>query len=163
MAEKNNKHPFWLTAFIVIATVVGSIFIIVQEINRPERYDSKVATEIAKKNTDLKKVDRVTRFVYNQVEYTVSGTKANGNSIFVVLTDNGKKATVYDQTAGVSEQKAIASVQSNPNLKKITSSRFGIIKNKPVWMVSYINQKDRLVTKTINFKTGEELKTITTY
>jgi uncharacterized protein YpmB len=163
MAEKNNKHPYWLIACIVIATIIGSTFIIVREINRPARHDSEVATKIAKKNTDLKHVDRVTRFVYNKVEYTVSGTKADGTSIFVVITDDGKKATVYKQSAGISEQKAIADVQKDSNLKKITSSRFGIIKDQPAWMISYINQKNKLITKTINFKTGKEIKTVSTY
>jgi uncharacterized protein YpmB len=163
MAKEDNKHPLLLIICMVLAIIIGSIFIIFKEINRPMDHDRVVATQIAKQNTDLKKVDRVTRFVYNQVEYTVSGSKADGTGVFVVITKNGKQAAVYRQDAGVDERKAIAKVQKHSDLKKITSSRFGIIKDKPVWMISYLNQNDKLVIKTIDFKTGKEQKSVTTY
>lgn len=163
MTEEKNKHPFLLIACIVIAIIVGSLTIIIGEINRPINHDNHVAAEIAKKNTNLKEIDRVTRFVYNDVGYTVSGTNADGTSVFVVITKKGHQVTVYRQDAGVDERKAISAIQNSSNLKKITSSRFGIIKDKPVWIISYLNQKDNLVIRTVNFKTGKEIKSITTY
>lgn len=163
MTEKKNKHPFLLIICIGLAIIIGSLMIIVNEINRPIRHDNQVATEIAKKKTNLKNIDRVTRFVYNEVGYTVSGTSADGTSLFVVITDDGKQVTVYNQNSGINEQKAISSIEKSSNLKKITSSRFGIIKDKPVWIISYLDQKDNLVIKTIDFKTGKEIKSITTY
>ncbi|MEE6657785.1 DUF5590 domain-containing protein [Pediococcus acidilactici] len=163
MKKSRLEHPFLLIVFIVAASIIGSAAIIFNEINRPIRGDTHVAKTIALDNTDLAKVDRVTRFVYNQTEYTVSGSKKDGMNIFVVIADHGKKITVYPQSAGVSEQAAIKTVEQDSSLREITSSRFGIVKKRPVWMISYINQKDHLVIKLIDFKTGQEIKHVSTY
>ena len=163
MNKKRKIHPILLIFYMAIAIGLGSIVIILHEVNRPMKHDQQVAEEIALRSTSLAKVDRTTRFVYDKTEYTVAGTNKKGIPVFVVLTNQGKKARVIDQKSGVNEQVAIQQVRSDPDLKKITSSRFGMIDNKPVWMVSYLNKNNKLVIKTIDFKTGKVLKSVATY
>ena len=89
-----------------------------------------------------------------------AGKNAKGQTILVVVPQKGGDIRVLKQSAGLTASQAKSEVKTVDNPKRVLKVAMGIFNNKPVWEVTYLNQKGNLCYDLISFTSGKSIQQI---
>ena len=149
--------------FLFLLTLGITITLIVfYQAEKPFATSSKVAEEAVLANNVLEKVDKTNHYHGKTSWITVYGTdKNNHEKIIFVEEKTTKILKAVSIKDGITEQKAIANVKRDEDVKKILNASLGLDKDIPFWEVSYLDDDDTLNYAYLNFADGKRLKQIT--
>src|SRR5699024_10602138 len=115
---------------------------------------------VAKKYGNVRKAEDFYVFNRKQTYYTIYGTNKRGQEVYVITSQNDKKVNIYAQDKEITVNKAKKIVKVERKRKKITKTSLGLVNNKPVWEVTYLNNQNNICYDLISFKTGKIIKSI---
>ena len=146
-----------VVTLLLVILVTWSVYAVA---NHPRAAAQKQATAMAKKYAGLKSTSGF--YIYNrdQTYYTVAGKNAKGQTILVVVPQKGGDIRVLKQSAGLTASQAKSEVKTADNPKRVLKVAMGIFNNKPVWEVTYLNQKGNLCYDLISFTSGKSIQQI---
>ncbi|MFD1672218.1 DUF5590 domain-containing protein [Agrilactobacillus yilanensis] len=151
------KH--WLYAGIVVV-LLSTIYIIYHVGVAPYKDNQAQAIKIAKQHADLKTPQTFYLYNRNGQNWTVGGLDKKNHKIFVIINSNNKNIVILDQSAGISQQKAVNKVIARYDPKQIHNVALGLYHKKPVWEVTFQNKNHTIGYETIDFKTGHVVQNI---
>ena len=152
----NKKFYFWSTITIIVLLIILGY----AKAQSPQVQAKKEAYLVAKKYGNVRKAEDFYVFNRKQTYYTIYGTNKRGQEVYVITSQNGKKVNINAQDKGISVNKAKNIVKVERNPKKITKTSLGLVNNKPVWEVTYLNNQNNICYDLISFKTGKIIKSI---
>lgn len=146
-----------VVAVLVVVLVTWSVYAIA---NHPRAVAQKQATTMAKKYAGLRSASGF--YIYNRdwTYYTVAGKNAKGQAILVIVPQKGGDIRILKQAAGLTASQAQNEVKTASHPKKVLKVAMGIFNNKPVWEVTYLNQKGNLCYDLISFTSGKSIQQI---
>ncbi|PAK87143.1 hypothetical protein B8W96_10800 [Lentilactobacillus parakefiri] len=158
-----KKQSYVKISWIVISIILilcFSFFIILHTAERPMTIARGQTETIAKKYAGLKKVDSFYTSNLGKTYYSVSGVDRKNQSVYVIVAKKGGTVNVINSSSGISEQQAKNVIQRQKHPAKLNGIGLTLISNRPYWVVSYMNSKNRLCFTTISFKNGTIYKSI---
>jgi len=149
--------------FLFLLTLGITITLIVfYQAEKPFAASSKVAEKAVLENNVLEKVNKTNHYHGKTSWITVYGIDKNGHEKIVFVEEQTTKilkaVSIKD---GITEQKAIANVKRDDNVKKILNASLGLENDTPFWEVGYLDSEDTLNYAYLNFTDGKRLKHIT--
>lgn len=157
--EQRRKHPIRLTIVIIILIFLfgWGVYAIG---NHPRNESRSQAISLAKKYAHLKYPDDF--YIYNREHtyYTITGKNQKNQSILVLIAQKGGKIRILKQKNGITKNEALTQIWAKRNPKKVLKIAPGIFNNRPVWEISYLNQKGNLCYELLSFKNGKDIQKI---
>lgn len=156
-----HMKRFFTIGFGILAGVIllFSVIFYVRS-NRPMAKAEKEAVAIARKYADFDQVDQFYWYTREETYFGLTGTNKKGQEIVVIIPKSGEKVTVFNQSDGLTEAKALRKVIDTYKPADIIKITLGMYKDEPVWEVTARNKDDLLNYYLISFKTGEPVKVI---
>lgn len=154
------KKGIVLTLTIVMAIVVVGSWYIYYVGHQPMAEAKKEATSIAKKEANLKEVDKFYWYNGTETYFTLTGSNQKDEKIIVIVAKKGGKTQVIKQSDAISESDARSLTREAKKPKRILESRIGIEKDVPVWEVVYKEENGRLGYHVVKLKDGEYIRDI---
>lgn len=145
---------------ILIVIIIGISSCVYLNAVKPVNTAEEKAVKIAKKETDLKKVDDFNVYHGLETYYVINGKNEKGTKIFVWVPEKKGKIVVRKQSDGISRKAVINKIKDEKNPPEIMSVRLGMEKNIPLWEIHYRSEGDLINYYYVDFKTGEWLKKI---
>lgn len=156
--RKSKKWIKWLCLCVFLFVVATFAFFILAD--KPIKSVKKDAINISRKYANIKKVDDFYISNLTNTYYTVSGVNSDNESVFVIISKKNGHVLVVGQKDGINKNTAIALAKQSGDVKKIIKAVPSIFNNKPVWIVSYFNNKNKLCYETLSYKNGKSLQLI---
>ncbi|MFD1124512.1 DUF5590 domain-containing protein [Lentilactobacillus raoultii] len=149
----------WIVLLIIL--ILGfATFIVLHQAEKPMATARSQTIAIAKKYADLKSATNFYSANLGKTYYSVAGKTTKNRPIYVIVAKKGGAVTVVNQRAGLSDTQIKNRLEQTKHPKKINSVGLTLIKQKPYWVVSYMNRHNNLCFATLNFKTGSVKKLI---
>ncbi|MBW1605597.1 DUF5590 domain-containing protein [Lactobacillus sp. Sy-1] len=145
----------------VLALLLVILCILLFRAQRPLSRAKSQSIALAEKTAGIQRVDKFYTSELNRTYYTVQGTNNRNASLYVIISKDDGKTTVLKANQGIAQADAINRVKSAGNPKKILNAAPSLFNNQPVWIVSYLNQSDKLCYYTLNYSNGKVIQTIT--
>ncbi|WP_220752082.1 cell wall elongation regulator TseB-like domain-containing protein [Apilactobacillus xinyiensis] len=159
--SRKRKSKKWIKwSILVLIILIGFVIAFFVLADRPIKLAKKDAVSISKKYAKIKHVDDFYVSNLTNTYYTVAGTNNSGESVFVIISKNNGHVLVVNQKDGINKGLAINLVKRNGDVKKIIKASPSIFNDKPVWVVTYFNNKNKLCYETISYKNGKSLQLI---
>ncbi|MDH5105907.1 DUF5590 domain-containing protein [Lentilactobacillus diolivorans] len=157
--KQSKVKVSWIITLVILILLFAG-FVVLHEAQKPMVTAKNQTVTLAKKYADLKTVEAFYASNLGKTYYSVAGTTNKQKPIYVIVAKKGGNVTVVDQSSGLSEQRIRNLIVQTKQPKKINSISLTLIKNKPYWVVSYLNSKSNLCYATLSFKTGTVKKLI---
>ncbi len=116
------------------------------------------AEKIGTKEAGLTKFDKFYMFNGSESWHVITGTDQSGEEIGVWISQKDGTVHTYPLSKGISSNQAIAEVSKTKTIKTIQHAMLGMEKEKPLWEITYLNEKDQLCYSYIDFVSGEWIK-----
>lgn len=139
-------------SFFLLASLIFSLFFIVEAAISPSQSGKQQAVEIARKHVELKGETEVSLYNGKEAYYSVRGTNAQGREVVVFVPQTSSDIFVYELNDGKTEAEARVSAQA-AGAHSIDKVTLGYAENQPIWEV-----KSGTVYYLISFETGELVK-----
>lgn len=161
MRKKNGhkKTIFWLILLVLVFLVV----VYFRGALGPRQQNEQQATALAEKYAHItKKTDYYEYQRENSSYHTIVGQNKQGEKLYAVVSNNNRKINVLSADKGISAKQAQDAVVSKRKPKKVLNVALGMDKKgkKPLWEVTYLNQKGNLCYTLLSFKDGVVTKEI---
>ncbi|UQS86613.1 DUF5590 domain-containing protein [Nicoliella spurrieriana] len=144
----------------VVALLLIALCILIFRAQRPISRAREQSITIARRVAGIKNVDHFYTATLNQTYYTVQGTNDRNASLYVIINKDNGKTTALNVSRGISQANAIQRVKSAGQVKKVLNAGPSLFNNKPVWIVSYLNQSKELCYYTLDYYNGKVVQTI---
>lgn len=138
--------------FLVVILFSLTVYKQIQN-NKTEGYSE--AIEQAMEATSLVEVDETSTYSRNESYTVIDGLDDDGDQIYVFVPEEGGNISDIDAEDGITAEDAEQIVKDEQQVSKILSTQLGIENNKPLWEVTYLDEKERLVYYYLDFKTGD--------
>lgn len=138
--------------FLVIILFTLTVYKQIQN-NKTEGYDE--AIDKAMEYSSLVEVNETSTYSRNESYVVIEGIDDGGGQIYVFVPENDGEISEIEVEDGISAEDAIQIVEKDQNVSKILSTQVGIENNKPLWEITYLDDKDSLVYYYLDFKTGD--------
>jgi uncharacterized protein YpmB len=156
------KKWIWIVIVVFLIGLGVSINTYVQAM-KPVKSAREIAETIAKKETDMKKVDSFQLYNGKESYYILEGKNDNNEDIIVWINEENHQVTQRMKKDGLTKQEALNILLSKQSPEKINAVRLGMYDELPVWEIYSHTDKDSLNYHWIDFETGEILLTIENY
>lgn len=164
IAERRRQSPWtgWRLSLIVLGFLVfvAVLFVVyIRSADAEYRVEERAAIAKAKQEAGLKKIDSVSKHVWDDSVWVVEGKDASNTAWFVWERQDGSvKEKVAD---GLSEDGIRDRFKSDRPGKKIVRLLPGWFSGQPAWEIRYIDNPDskRQAIVFYSFKDGTALKT----
>jgi uncharacterized protein YpmB len=123
-----------------------------------EGHDDSKALAIEKGK--LSSIDKIETFYGQRKYHVLSGTNTQNKKVYVWIpqTEKNESVIVKEQSAGITEEQAIANVKQEYNPVEIISVKLGMDEEIPIWEVKYRSQSGRFTYDYVDFINGEIIK-----
>ncbi|WP_312096792.1 DUF5590 domain-containing protein [Niallia sp.] len=151
--------------FVIVVFLIGlgvSINTYVQAM-KPVKSAREVAESIAKKETDMKKMDSFQLYNGKESYYILEGKNDDNEEIIVWINEKNHQVTQKLKKDGLTKQEALNILLSKQTPEKINTVRLGMYDGLPVWEIYSHTDEDSINYHWIDFETGEILLTIENY
>lgn len=163
MQRQRNKnrhlHPVRITIAVVVLVFLFG-WIVYATGNHPKKAAQAQATSLARKYAHLTHVNDFYTYNREKTYYTVAGTNQKNQKEYVIVAQKGGRIRVLKQSAGISKNAALSQTWQQRKPKKVLKIALGVFNDKPVWEVTYINQKGNLCYDLLNYKNGHVIQKI---
>lgn len=156
------KKWVWIVIVVFLIGLGVSINTYVQAM-KPVKSAREIAETIAKKETDMKKMDSFQLYNGKESYYILEGKNDNNEDIIVWINKENHQVTQRMKKDGLTKQEALNILLSKQSPEKINAVRLGMYDELPVWEIYSHTDKDSLNYHWIDFETGEILLTIENY
>lgn len=138
--------------FLLLASLLFSLFFIVETAILPFQSGQAHALKIARKHVELKGETYITLYNGKESYYSVRGKNAMGEELVVFVPETSSDLFVYELDEGKTEAEAriLAQAAGADSIDKVT---LGYAEHQPIWEV-----KSGTAYYLISFETGELLK-----
>lgn len=151
--------------FVIVVLLIGlgvSINTYVQAI-KPVKSAREIAESIAKKETDMKKMDSFQLYNGKESYYILEGKNDDNEEIIVWINVQTHQVTQKLKKDGLTKQEALNILLSKQTPEKINTILLGMYDGLPVWEIYSHTDEDSINYHWIDFETGEILLTIENY
>ncbi len=156
------KKWIWIIIVVFLIGLGVSINTYVQAM-KPVKSAREIAETIAKKETEMKKMDSFQLYNGKESYYILEGKNDNNEDIIVWINEDNHQVTQRTKKDGLTKQEALNILLSKQSPEKINAVRLGMYDGLPVWEIYSHTDKDSLNYHWIDFETGEILLTIENY
>ncbi len=158
---KREPKIKWRWVIVLTILILGfATFIIFHQAEKPMATARSQTIAIAKKYANLKTADTFYAANLGKTYYAVGGKTNKNKAVYVIVAKKGGTVTVINQHSGLTATQIRSRFTAAKQPKKINSINLTLIKQKPYWIVSYLNKQDNLCFATLSFKTGAVKKLI---
>lgn len=150
----------FLIAFLI---VVGGLITIYFTSTNKLTSEKKAAIERAYQEADIKTVNRVDWFHYNEDYYILEGINQDDESI-IVWVPVAKNEEVFSElkSEGLTEDEAISllyqgikDLSDDKRPKQLINIKFGMVEGNPAYEITYRDQKNRYSIFLVDFYNGD--------
>lgn len=146
----------WLILVVgVILVVVLFSLTVYKQVQNNKTEGFSEAIEKALEATSLVEVNETSTYSRNESFVVIDGLDEDGNEIYVFVPDEDGEMIEIDAEDGITAEDAIQIVENDQKVSKILSTQIGIEDEKPLWEITYLDDKERLVYYYLDFKTGD--------
>lgn len=146
----------WLILVVgVILVVVLFSLTVYKQVQNNKTEGFSEAIEKALEATSLVEVNETSTYSRNESYVVIDGLDEDGNEIYVFVPDEDGEMIEIDAEDGITAEDAIQIVENDQKVSKILSTQIGIEDEKPLWEITYLDDKERLVYYYLDFKTGD--------
>lgn len=156
------KKWIWIVIVVFLIGLGVSINTYVQAM-KPVKSAREIAETIAKKETDMKKMDSFQLYNGKESYYILEGKNDDNEEIIVWINENNHQVIQRTKKDGLTKQEALNILLSKQSPEKINDVRLGMYDGLPVWEIYSHTDNDSLNYHWIDFETGEILLTIENY
>lgn len=161
MRRANNsqrKSRFYLLSIVLIIFLLG--FLGIAKAKSSISTAKNTAFTLAKNYGHLTQTKAFYLYNREKVFYGVEGLDAKNKEVYAIISEDGKKLSIYSKNKVINQIKARQLVQQERHPKKITKLALGMYHNKPVWEVTYYNQNNKLCYDLLSLKDGHVMQSI---
>ncbi|TPR35924.1 PepSY domain-containing protein [Apilactobacillus micheneri] len=153
--KKSYKWIIFLI-FIIILIIIG-FFLWARQ---PLANAKSQAKGIAEKKAKIVKFDKFFMSDLNRTYYTIQGKDKYQNENYVIIDKKTGDINIVPLKDTISQESATNIANNRININKLISTAPTLFNNKPAWLVSYFDNKNKLCYITIDLKNGKVIQSI---
>ncbi|WP_105956011.1 PepSY domain-containing protein [Apilactobacillus quenuiae] len=153
--KKTYKWIIFLI-FIIILIIIG-LFLWARQ---PLANAKNQAKDIAEQKGKIVKFDKFFMSDLNRTYYTVQGKDKNKNENYVIIDKKTGNINIVPLKGTISQNSAMKTANSKTKINKLISTAPTMFNNKPAWVVSYFDYKNKLCYVTVDLRNGKVIQSI---
>ncbi|MBS4750613.1 hypothetical protein GMA11_05655 [Granulicatella sp. zg-ZJ] len=149
---------------VSIVFVVGLILTVstIETLLSPYNKAKQEAAQLVFNDGIMKKIDDFYLYQFDKTVYGLYGDSQDNKKIYVVIDVESSQAQIYETSELIDKDKAKEVAMNEENTIQILNVTLGLMKNEPIWEVSYKSSQVSLGYMRISAKTGQIIQHIKT-
>lgn len=162
MYKKTVETTSWLKwglLGLLLLIIITLIFLLVlyQDIVESKTRNFSVAEERVIQDTDVNEIINTHRYQGDSLYTIVTGITENDEKVYVFVPENTKEElVVVDHNEMVPEDSVLETWQKDCANCELIHIIPGMIKNDPVWEITYVDETDRYVLSYVSIYDGSQ-------
>lgn len=150
----------WTIAILVVIAVLFVVWGYFALASSPVTGAKLKAEHIARTQDGVHQVNHFYFSDLNHVYYTVHGRK-DGHEVYLMMNHRYHQVKLLKASDGINRYYAIHYVQVHNDPKKIIRVAPSILNGKAVWVVTYVNHRNKMCYHTFRYDTGHSMQLMT--
>lgn len=152
------KKTMTTILILMLLFIFGVTFVITRGL-QPYNQAKSETEALAMRRAELVEPDEFYWYNGDETFFTITGDNKQGDSIIVIVQQDGGAIEVINQDESIAENQAIQQTIERENPHRIMEARIGMENDQPIWEVSFEMDNGLIGYSYFSLTTGEWLKT----